>query len=48
MRGAGREICPIGTVSTKNPTWTDMETNLGLHGEGSATKQFFVLGMRGH
>jgi hypothetical protein len=45
---AGREICPIGTLFTTNPTWTGLETNLGLQGEGSAIEKFFALGIRGH
>jgi hypothetical protein len=40
---AGREICPLGTSSTTNPTWTGLETNLGFDGEGTATEKFFAL-----
>jgi hypothetical protein len=34
---AQRKICPSATLSTTNPTWTDLGTNLSLYGERLAT-----------
>jgi hypothetical protein len=32
-----RRTCPSATLSTTNPTWTDLGINLGLHDERLAT-----------
>jgi hypothetical protein len=32
-----RRTCSSATLSTTNPTWTDLGINLGLHGEWLAT-----------
>jgi hypothetical protein len=32
-RSTGRKTCAIATLSTTNPTWTDMGSNPGLRGE---------------
>jgi hypothetical protein len=36
---AGEKSCPIATLSTTNPTWTDPESNPGLRGEKPATNR---------
>jgi hypothetical protein len=33
------KTCPSATLSTTNPTWTDPESNPGLHGERPATNR---------
>jgi hypothetical protein len=35
-RSTGRETCPSATLSTTNPTWIDLKSNLGLRGERPA------------
>jgi hypothetical protein len=32
-RRTRRKTCPIATLSTTNPTWTDLDANQGLHSE---------------
>jgi hypothetical protein len=32
-----RKICPIATLSTTNPTWTDLGVKLGLQAERPVT-----------
>ena len=32
-----RKACPSATFFTKNPTWTGLESNPGLLGEGPTT-----------
>jgi hypothetical protein len=39
LGGGGGEPCPSGTSSTTNPTWTNLGSNLGLHGERPATNR---------
>jgi hypothetical protein len=38
-RSARGKTCPIATLSTTNPTWTDPGSNLGLRGERPATNR---------
>jgi hypothetical protein len=33
------KICPIATLSTTNPTWTDLGANMSLCGERPATNR---------
>ena len=35
--GRGGESCPSATLSNTDPTWTDLGSNLGLHGDRPAT-----------
>jgi hypothetical protein len=35
----GGKTCPSATLSTTNPTWTDLGSNSGLRGERQATKR---------
>jgi hypothetical protein len=34
------KTCPIATLSTTNPTWTDPGSNPGLRGERSAKRTY--------
>jgi hypothetical protein len=36
-RSTREKTCPIATLSTTNPTWTDLGTNPGLRGMRPAT-----------
>jgi hypothetical protein len=38
-RRTRRKTCPIATLSTKNPTWTDLGANPGLSGDRPATNR---------
>jgi hypothetical protein len=38
-RPVREKSCPSATLSTTNPTWTDQESNPGLHGEKPATNR---------
>jgi hypothetical protein len=38
-RSTRRKTCPSATLSIKNPTWTDPESNPGLRGERPATNR---------
>jgi hypothetical protein len=35
----GEKTCPSATLSTTNPTWTDLGLNPGLRGERAATNR---------
>jgi hypothetical protein len=37
--GLGEKICPTASLSTTNPTWTDLDANKGLRGEKPATNR---------
>jgi hypothetical protein len=41
-RSTGRKTCPSATLSTTNPTWTDLGLNPGLRGERPATSFWYV------
>jgi hypothetical protein len=43
-RHTGGKTCPSATLSTINPTWTDPESNTGLHGG----TQSYITGLNVH